>query len=165
MDEDIVKELGYLSLASRLKRISDTMIHSGRQMYKELNWDIEPNWFLVFLALEKNGSLSITEIASKLQFAHPSVITIVNKMTKAGYVESTKCEEDGRRQWITLTEKARKRLPEFKKIWNAGITGMEKMLEDYDLLPILDHMESQLAEQSFKERTFTEFKPLPDEES
>lgn len=159
MDEDIVKELGYLSLASRLKRISDTMIHSGRQMYKELGWDIEPNWFLIFLTLEKHGSLSVTDIASKLQFAHPSVITIVNKMTKAGYLESTKCSEDGRRQWITLTDKAKERLPEFKRIWQAGTDGIQNMLKGYDLIPILDHIEKQLSSESFKDRTFSEYTP------
>lgn len=158
MEEDFVKELGYLSLASRLKRISDTMIHSGRQMYKELHWDIEPNWFLVFLALEKYGSLSVTDIANKLQFSHPSVITIVNKMTKAGYVESSKCAEDGRRQWITLTDKAKQRFPEFRKVWEAGTKGIENMMAGHDILHTLDHIETQLSKHSFKERTLNEYK-------
>ena len=61
MKEDFVAALGYLTLSVRLKRISDTMVHSGRDMYKSLNLDIEPNWFLVFKLLKKYKSLSVTE--------------------------------------------------------------------------------------------------------
>lgn len=164
MDEDILKELGYLSLASRLKRISDNMIHSGRQMYKDLGYDIEPNWFLVFLTLERHEALPVTEIAAKLRFSHPSVITIINKMTKAGYVESRKCSEDGRKQWLSLTEKARKQLPLYKKVWEAGTHGLEKMLAGFDLLKTLDHLETQLEEQSFRQRTFDELDPQRNEQ-
>ncbi|MBL6445214.1 MarR family transcriptional regulator [Fulvivirga sp. 29W222] len=157
MHEDFIKELGYLSLASRLKRISDSMIHSGRQMYKNLNVDIEPNWYLIFKLLEKHGNLSVTDIAEKLQFSHPSVITIINKMTLAGYLQSEPCPTDGRRQWITLTQKAKKMLPEYQKLWVAGTKGIENMLKDTNFLTLLDHLEQELSQQSFMERTLNEF--------
>lgn len=157
MKEDFIKELGYLGLASRLKRISDVMIHSGRQMYKSLDLDIEPNWYLVFKLLEKHGSLSVTDIADKLQFSHPSVITIINKMSKAGYLQSDPCPSDGRRQWITMTQKAKDLLPEYQKLWTAGTRGIELMLKDTDFLTLLDHLENELLHQSFMERTLNEY--------
>lgn len=80
MKYDFINELGYLALATRLKRISDAMVHSGRQMYKTLELDVEPNWFLIFKLLDKYQQLSVTDIASKLHFSHPSVICLVNKM-------------------------------------------------------------------------------------
>lgn len=156
MKEDFIKELSYLGLASRLKRISDVMIHSGRQMYKSLDLDIEPNWYLVFKLLEKHGSLSVTDIADKLQFSHPSVITIINKMSKAGYLQSEPCPTDGRRQWITMTQKAKDLLPEYQKLWTAGTRGIELMLKDTNFLTLLDHLENELLHKSFMERTLNE---------
>ncbi|UII30000.1 MarR family transcriptional regulator [Fulvivirga ulvae] len=156
MQKDFIKELGYLSLASRLKRISDGMIHSGRQMYKSLNIDIEPNWYLVFKLLEKYESLSVTDIADKLQFSHPSVITIINKMTQAGYLQSEPCPTDGRRQWIAMTQKAKTLLPEYQMLWTAGTKGIENMLKGTNFLALLDHLEAELSRQSFMERTLNE---------
>ena len=48
MKKDFLADLGYLALVMRLKRISDAMIHEGRSLYRELDLDIEPNWFAVF---------------------------------------------------------------------------------------------------------------------
>ncbi|MGB0524443.1 MAG: MarR family winged helix-turn-helix transcriptional regulator [Flammeovirgaceae bacterium] len=159
MEEDFLKELGYLSLATRLKRVSDRMIHSGRAMYKSLGVDLEPNWYMVFRLLMKYDSLSVTEVAQKLQFSHPSIISIVNKMIKSGYLESTQCPEDGRRQLLKLTEKAYQSLPQFEQLWEAGIKGVEQMMEGMDFLPLLTELEERLAKSDFMERTLNEYKP------
>ncbi len=53
MDFDFIKELGYKALDSRLKRISDRMSHDVRKFYKEFGIDVEPNWYLVFMLLQK----------------------------------------------------------------------------------------------------------------
>lgn len=42
---DFIKTLGYKALDSRLKRISDRMSHDVRKLYKEIDIDIEPNWY------------------------------------------------------------------------------------------------------------------------
>ena len=87
MKYDFVNELGYLALASRLKRLSDAMIHSGRKLYKELGLEIEPNWYLIFKLLKKYHRLSVMEIAEKIHFSHPSIISMLQKMQVAGYVQ------------------------------------------------------------------------------
>ncbi len=57
MDFDFIKELGYKALDSRLKRISDRMSHDVRKFYKEFGIDVEPNWYLVLMLLQKKGDL------------------------------------------------------------------------------------------------------------
>src|SRR5215467_12427565 len=102
---DFLKDLGSIAVVTRLKRISDTMLHDGRRMYKELGMDIEPNWFAIFKLLERHGSLGVTEIADRLGLAHPSIISIVNKMIKAGYLNESKAVDDNRKRLLTLTTK------------------------------------------------------------
>ena len=103
---DFLRGLGSIAVVTRLKRISDAMLHDGRRMYKELGMDIEPNWFAIFKLLEKHGSQTVTEIADRLGFAHPSIISIVNKMIKAGYVSEKKASDDNRKRLLSLTPKA-----------------------------------------------------------
>ncbi len=156
MERDFIQELGLLSVVTRLKRISDLMIHDGRRLYKELGMDIEPNWFVIFKILEKNGEMTVTEIAERIGFAHPSVISIVNKMIKVNYLEENKCGLDSRKRLLKLTPKAREKLPEFEKVWNAGVAGVKKMLSDLDILSVLETIEQRVFEKGYKQRTLTE---------
>lgn len=156
MKYDFVNELGYLALATRLKRISEAMVHSGRQMYKELDLDIEPNWFLIFKLLSKFGQLSITEIASKLHFSHPSIITLVNKMEQNGYLISSIDKRDARKKQFSLTLKATEKIPEFEKVWIAGTVGMKKIFNDDSFLTQLETIEIQLSKSDFMTRTLNE---------
>jgi len=61
--DDFLKELGHLGLIARLKRLSDSMLYSIRDLYKIKSVDIEPNWHLVFLTLKKHKMRTMTEIA------------------------------------------------------------------------------------------------------
>jgi ribosomal protein S18 acetylase RimI-like enzyme/DNA-binding MarR family transcriptional regulator len=160
MDKDFLRELGTISFVTRLKRVSDAMLHDGRRMYKHLGYDIEPNWFAIFKLLEKHGELTVTEIADRIGFAHPSVIAIVNKMLKAGYLAEKKSPTDSRKRILVLTAKAKEKLPEFERIWDAGTAGVKKMLESSDAFAFLETLEEKIGEKGFKTRTLAELDKL-----
>ena len=157
MAYDFVNELGYLGLSVRLKRLSEAMAHSGRQMYKSLGYDIEPNWFLVFKLLKKYDQLSVTEIATKLHFSHPSVITMVGKMETADYLLSATDKADSRKKMVRLSQKAKDWLPKFEKIWDAGTEGVQKLFSpDSDFMNQLEQLEIMYSQKDFKTRTLNE---------
>lgn len=156
MEKDFVKELGLLSVVTRLKRLSDAMIHDGRKLYKQLGMDIEPNWFVIFKLLSQKGEMTITEIAEQIGFAHPSVISIANKMIKEGYLEEKKCGIDSRRRLLKLTPKSFEKIPAFELVWDAGVSGIKKMLTDLDILFFLDEMENRIGQKGFRERALAE---------
>lgn len=161
MKDDFLLELGYLALAARLKRLSEAMVHGGRNMYKSLSLDIEPNWYLLFKLLTKHEQLAITEISELLHFSHPSVINMVKKMKDRGYLESSTDTKDSRKQMIRLSEKAKTILPKLEKIWAAGITGTQKMFTEAnneDFLDKLEILENQFRDQDFMKRTLNELK-------
>ena len=153
MQKDYLRELGFLALASRMKRVSDEMIHSGRDMYKSLEVDIEPNWYMIFLLLKEEKELSVMEIAKRLRLSHPSIIAIIEKMAKKGYLKSRKCDMDGRSQKWSLTARSIKALPDFERIWESGTLGLEFLMGKTDLLDLLNQLEDGLENNSFKERT------------
>lgn len=153
MDNDLIRQMGYITLATRLKRISDKMSHSARLMYKSLNIDIEPNWYLVLKIAEETPNISVMEIADKLGFTHQSVITMANKMVKNDYLISSKDKIDRRKTVYILTKKATNTLPEIKEIWAIGKEVIFDILnEDISIINHLETIESNLETSSFGER-------------
>lgn len=152
MKNDYIKNLEYLGFATRLKRISDMLMHDGRRLYKELGMDIEPNWYLIFNLLETRGELSVTDISEVLQFSHPSVITITNKMEKAGYLLSEKSASDNRKRVLRLSLKAKEDREKFAPVWAAATQGITEALEGLDALSFIDKLETRLQSKNFKQR-------------
>lgn len=158
MSKDFLADLGYLSFVTRLKRLSDKMLHDGRRMYRDLGMDIEPNWYAVFKLLGKEGPLPVTDIAERIGFSHPSVVSIVNKMCKAGYLEAGSSDGDNRKRFMKLSGLAVKRLPEFEKVWAAGVTTMKQMVPEADALHIISLLERKTSEKGFRERTLEAYR-------
>lgn len=160
MQEDFLRELGYLALATRLKRLGDRMIHSGRDLYKALGLEIEPNWYMIFKLLQAHKTLSVTDISGRLQLSHPSVISIIDKMAKKGLLRSERCPEDGRKQLVSLSDKALNDLSKYEEVWQAGIQGLSEMMSGEEPLPMIDKLEDAVARRSFKERTLDQLKTV-----
>ncbi|RTZ46744.1 MarR family transcriptional regulator [Chryseobacterium arthrosphaerae] len=153
MDFDFIKELGYKALDSRFKRISDRMSHDVRKFYKEFGIDVEPNWYLVLMLLQKKGEISITDIAEPLGYSHPSVVVIVKKMTDKGYLLIKKDRTDKRKQIISLSLKAIEMLPQLEKIWDSCEKAILQLLsEDLAILSYLDSIDQELKSESFYNR-------------
>ncbi|MDP9959253.1 MarR family winged helix-turn-helix transcriptional regulator [Chryseobacterium lathyri] len=158
MNQDFIKELGYKALDSRLKRISDRMSHDVRKFYKEQKIDVEPNWYLVFMLLQKNKEMSIIDIAEPLGYSHPSVVAIVKKMADKGYLVIKKDLTDKRKQMVSLTEKAVKMLPQLEKVWDSCEKAILQILsDDLAIFTYLDGIDSRLKNESFHERFKNEY--------
>lgn len=159
MSDDIVNELDYMALGTRLKRISDRMSHSSRVMYKKLNIDFEPNWYLVLLIVEEKPGTSVMEIANSLRFAHQTVMAMTSKMAKKEYLKISKDRKDKRKTIFHLTNKAADVLPIIKEIWDAGKKVIYELLnEDVEIMRHIRILEKNLDESSFGERIITKLK-------
>lgn len=152
MKNDFIKDLEYLGFATRLKRISDSLMHDGRKLYKELGLDIEPNWYVIFKLLNEHEPLTVTDISNHLQFSHPSVINILTKMEKAGYLNSIKNSADNRKRVLTLSKKAIQKQAEYEVIWVAATEGITKALEGLNALEFITQLEQRLSEKPFNTR-------------
>ncbi|KMQ62957.1 transcriptional regulator MarR family protein [Chryseobacterium angstadtii] len=158
MNQDFIKELGYKALDSRLKRISDRMSHDVRKFYKEMKIDVEPNWYLVFMLLQKNKEMAIIDIAEPLGYSHPSVVAIIKKMADKGYLNIKKDSTDKRKQMISLTEKAVKMLPQLEQIWDSCENAILQVLsDDLGIFDYLDEIDSRLKSESFHNRFKSEY--------
>lgn len=148
------KELGFKALGSLLKWLYDHFIWESNKLYKQLDTDIEANWVLIFTLLDRHKSLSVTEIADFLQFKHPTIHTLVNKLIKKGYVAEKQDKEDKRRRLLKLTKLGHQKLEEARPIWESAEEAVEELVDTIgaNILPLLHAMTNELNEKSFKER-------------
>ncbi len=72
-------------------------MYSTRQFYRDHGLEIEPNWHMIFLLLQKHEKLTVMEIAEKLHLSHPAIVQLVDKMKKKGYINSVKDKKDKRK--------------------------------------------------------------------
>ena len=118
------------------------MSYSVKKLYKENKVEIEPHWYLIFMLLKENETMSIVEIAEHLGYAHPTLVITVKKMSSKGYLIVEKDEFDKRKQMISLSEKAIDSLPKFEVLWNSCEAAILDILNDdllyLKILPYLD---------------------------
>ncbi|WBL26965.1 MarR family winged helix-turn-helix transcriptional regulator [Zunongwangia sp. HGR-M22] len=154
MDDDFLVEMGYAGLTGRLKRLSDSFLYSTRQFYRDNGLEIEPNWHMIFLLLEKHERLTVMEIAEKLHLSHPAIVQLVDKMKKKGYINSVKDPKDKRKHLLRLSKKARLKLPEMQRHWDAGDKAVKEIMNHSKA--IFDHLailEKNIEQADFNERS------------
>jgi DNA-binding MarR family transcriptional regulator len=155
---DLLSDLGALALASRLKRMGDTIINGGIQIYRHYGYDFEPKWFPIYYFLSVNTEVGIMEIAENLKISHPAVIQLAKELEKSGLIVSKKSKLDARKRLLKLSKKGLAILPELQKIWseikqvNTGIIEAQ----ENNLLNALSELERNWSLEYF----MAEFKKL-----
>lgn len=153
MDDDFLRELEYLGVTARLKRLSDAFSTGIRELYKAAGVDIEPSWHLVLIKLKRQGQGTMSELAEAFHMSQPAVTKMIGRMVQKGYLTVSRCEKDGRTRVLRLSTKAERRLPQFEKIWRAGRASIREMLRsNRDFLQGLDKLEAEVRRRDFKDR-------------
>jgi DNA-binding MarR family transcriptional regulator len=155
---DLLSDLGALALASRLKRMGDTIILGGIEVYKHYGYDFEPKWFPIYYFLSINKEASIMEIAENLKISHPAVIQLAKELEKNGLIISKKSKDDARKRLLKLSKKGKDILPNLQKIWaeikHLNTTVIEA--QERNLLDALTELEKNWSLEYF----LSEFKKI-----
>src|SRR5699024_3180774 len=114
-------EIGYPGLTARLKRLNDQFVYQTKAFYDMKEIDIEPNWHMIFLLLQKYETMTVMEMAEELNLSHPAIVRLVDKMKKKGYIRSRRDKDDRRKYQLSLSRKAEQKLPQLEEYWKAGI--------------------------------------------
>lgn len=104
---DLVKHLGELAFATRLKRLADTLQADVARIYREMDVDFEPKWFTMLYALYYNNTMSVIELSGLLGLTHPAIIQFAEQMQRKKLVTTVKDKADARKKLIQLTDKGR----------------------------------------------------------
>lgn len=146
---DFVKELGYLAIASRMKRLTEHFMRGASQAYKSLGIDFEPRWFTVFyLIYSQDEPLSISEIADSLKISHPAVIQTTQMLIKKGLIKSFQDSQDRRVRRLAMTGKGKELVNFLIPIWNDFEAATAEIFAKagVDMLDSIQRIETSLDE-------------------
>ncbi|KAF0196411.1 MAG: MarR family transcriptional regulator with acetyltransferase activity [Bacteroidetes bacterium] len=151
---ELVKNLGYLAIASRMKMLSERLMKDVSRIYAEQGIPFEPRWFLVYQQLLLKSPMGITEIAGNIGLSYPAVNQIASEMERSGITGSRPDQEDGRKRLLYLTEDgsnlAEKLIPVWVDIELANRAMFRSASREF--IETLDKIEQLLDQQGIYER-------------
>ena len=157
---DLIRELGPLALASRMRRLTEWFYKDGARIYKEHSADFEPRWFPLFYLLKESGPLPVTTAASALGFSHPAINQIAGQMSKRGLLESVRDKKDERRRLLCLTRKGKAAVSSLQPVWADIEAAARELLSGTkgDFLTDIGRIEDALKETGMYERVMRRLK-------
>lgn len=105
--EDVVKELGYLALGTRLKRLGERLQAQTQVVLEQADIDLPASHFPVLAALDRLGTLNVGELTEAVGVSQPGVTRLLDKLAAEGLVQSTQSVADRRVRTIELTRSGR----------------------------------------------------------
>lgn len=151
---DLLRKLGPLAIASRLRRLTEWLYKDGAYIYEEQSLDFEPRWFPLFYLLKESGKISVTQAAQSLGLTHPAINQIAGEMSKRGLLESFSDKKDKRKRILQLSLKGKKALSPLEPLWKDFESAVSELLSKAggDFLAIVGKLEDELREKGMYER-------------
>jgi DNA-binding MarR family transcriptional regulator len=118
--EDVVKELGYLALGTRLKRLGERLQAQTQVLLEDDGFVLPASHFPVLAALERLGTLNVGELTEAVGISQPGVTRLLDKLQGEGLVRSTQLAQDRRVRTVALTKLGRQLVAKSKRTaWPA----------------------------------------------
>lgn len=151
---DLVKELGALALASRLRRLSDRLKSEVSCIYHSCGIDFEDNWFMIGYALSRYGGMTISEIARRTGLSRPMISTMIDGMADHGLISIRTDPRDLRSRRLSLTPEGEETVAALEPVWKAVGDCTKDLLAGVgsDCIGDLDRIEDSLETRSLFSR-------------
>ncbi len=101
--EDVVRELGYLTLGTRFKRIGERLQAQTQRILESHELAIPAGQFPFLAALDRLGPLTIGELADAVGVTQPGATRAAAQLADDGLVSITQARDDQRRKSVALT--------------------------------------------------------------
>jgi DNA-binding MarR family transcriptional regulator len=112
---DVVKELGYLALGTRLKRLGERLQAQTQVLLEQAGLDVPASHFPLLVAVDRLGPLNIGELTQAVGTSQPGVTRLVDKLIAADLLRSTQSTDDRRVRSIDLTKAGRQLIARAKR--------------------------------------------------
>lgn len=158
---DIVKELGFLTLGTRFKRIGDLLQAQTQELLLKNGMELPAAHYPLLAALDQLGPLGVSELSRAVGVSQPVVSRSLLGLVESGLVESKSVTNDQRVRRIQLSRKGRERVKYAKEtVWPLIEAAVAQACEPLNgsLLEQLATLEIALERVSLQQRA-SEFEP------
>ena len=147
MARDVLAEMGYLALGSRLKRLAERMQADATKAFADRGIPVQATHFPLLAALTTYGPLSVTEAVEAVGISQPAVTRIHNSLQKLGLTRTVPVKGDNRQKQIRLTPKGEALIQDMKHdMWPHVRRAAQALSEgpDTDILGQIARLEEGL---------------------
>lgn len=152
---DVVKELGFLTLGTRFRRIGETLQAQAQVLLASSGMSMPAAHFPLLAALDRLGPLGVSELSQAVGVSQPVVSRSLLGLQARGLVESNPMATDRRVRRVRLSRKGRELVKHAKHaVWpliEAAVTQACKPLEG-SLLEQLATLEDALQQVPLRHR-------------
>jgi DNA-binding MarR family transcriptional regulator/N-acetylglutamate synthase-like GNAT family acetyltransferase len=148
---DYMQQLGNLSLGSRLKRLSDTLMSEVTHIYDEMGISLNPSYFPLLTLIHHQGPQGITQASERLGVSHPAISKLADKMIREDYLIKSPHPQDKRASQLSLSDKSEQVIEQAKPVW-AALQQHLHFIESRQTVPLLDSLNE--FEQLFQQHNF-----------
>jgi DNA-binding MarR family transcriptional regulator len=118
MVEDVVRELGFLSLGSRFRRIGERLQSDVQRLFDESGIEVQSGHFPTLAAIDRLGPLTIGDVAEAIGITQPGATRIIAQLVQANLVKVQPAREDQRRRIASLTVRGQRLVDSSKRnLW------------------------------------------------
>jgi len=160
---DILRNLGYLALGSRLKRLAEHLQADAARAHARMGYPMKPAQFPLLAALDARGPLTVTEAVEALGISQPAVTRTLGSLIAADLVETQRDESDSRVKRIRLTPEGHALLARMKRdLWPHIDAAAAALAEGppADLLTLISRVEDAMQDSSLEARVHARTPPL-----
>lgn len=162
MTTDIVAEMGYLFLGTRLKRVAERIQADAARILKAQGFAFAPGQFTLMAAIDRHGELAIGDAVAALGLSQPAVTRCAADLIAMGLIEAVS-GEDRRRKLLQLTPKGKTDFVQARAaIWPRLGDAVGALCAPLSgpLIDQLGQLEAAMAEASLAER-FAQARSVP----
>lgn len=116
MTEDVVKELGYLTLGTRLKRLGERLQSQTQVLLEAAGAGIPASHFPILAALDRLGPLNVGDLTEAVGMSQPGVTRMLDKLEGDSLVQSAQLVGDRRVRTIELSKAGRQLVSRSKRV-------------------------------------------------
>ncbi len=152
---DILEDVGYLGLGSRLKRLAERLLNDAALIHAESGETIQPGQFPLIAALDRYGPLTVNQAVDALGVSQPAVTRAASELVKAGLAASTPSEVDKRQKTIALSPAGRDAVDRMKRSMWPRVEAAARAIcatVDGDFLQNVAAVERGIAERPLADR-------------
>lgn len=116
MVTDIVRDLGHLTLGTRLKRLGERLQAQTQVLLADADIGLPASHFPLLAALDRLGPLSVGELAQAVGISQPGISRMLESLQADGLVASRRPAGDRRLRAIELTRAGRELVARAKRL-------------------------------------------------
>lgn len=150
---DVVADLGYLALGTRLKRLAEQLQLGVAEALASHGYEVQPGQLPVLIAIANMDGPAVADLANALGLSQPGISRTLGNLAQAGLATIRPDENDARTRRAYLTSKSASLIDSLQtNFFDKVAAAAAELCDGLNLPDALRVLEQRNRELSFAER-------------